>query len=129
MANKTKKDFYTEIKAILEQAEATELVTFCDHEIEMLGKRTKSSGKLTPEQQKNAALMDVIKGILEETDRPMTIKELMADERLGEIKSNQHANSLLIALRRDGVVKSIKDKNGTLFTLGLDAKYFPADSE
>lgn len=129
MANKTKKDFYNEIKAILEQAEATDLVAFCDHEIEMLSKRTKASGKLTPDQQKNAALMDVIETVLTENDRPMTIKELMADERLSEIKSNQHANSLLIAMRRAGTVKSIKDKNGTSFALGLDEKYFPADSE
>ena len=55
MANKTKKDFYNEIKTILEQAEESDLVAFCDHEIEMLSKRTKASGKLTPDQQKNAA--------------------------------------------------------------------------
>ena len=63
MANKktTKREYYELIKSKL--ADNTEIVAFCDHEIELLDNRKKTADgekKLTPKQKENLVLVEKI---------------------------------------------------------------------
>lgn len=121
----TKKEMFTAIRARVE--DDAEMTAFIDHEIELLNSRAGALKKPTAQQIENEALMTAIVDTLEMSDRPLTISELVeaGGDSLAHIKGNQHANSLLIKLRRAGKVKSEKVKNVTYFSIGLDSKYFP----
>ena len=113
----TKREMFTEILNILNEAERPELAEVVQKEIDRLNSRSGPNKKLTEAQQKNIQLMDVIFKELEASDKPMSISQLMADPALADIKSNQHCNSLLIKMRKEGRVQRIEVKDGTVFTI------------
>ena len=113
----TKREMFTEILNILNEAERPELAEVVQKEIDRLNSRSGPNKKLTEAQQKNIQLMDVIFKVLEASDKPMSISQLMADSALADIKSNQHCNSLLIKMRKEGRVQRIEVKDGTVFTI------------
>ena len=113
----TKREMFTEILNILNEAERPELAEVVQKEIDRLNSRSGPNKKLTEAQQKNIQLMDVIFKVLEASDKPMSISQLMADPALADIKSNQHCNSLLIKMRKEGRVQRIEVKDGTVFTI------------
>lgn len=113
----TKREMFTEILNILNEAERSELAEVVQKEIDRLNSRSGPNKKLTEAQQKNIQLMDAIFNVLETNDKPMSISQLMADSTLADIKSNQHCNSLLIKMRKEGRVQRIEVKDGTVFTI------------
>lgn len=113
----TKREMFTEILNILNEAERPDLAEVVQKEIDHLNSRSGPNKKLTEAQQKNIQLMDVIFKVLEANDKPMSISQLMADSALADIKSNQHCNSLLIKMRKEGRVQRIEVKDGTVFTI------------
>ena len=119
MANRkpTKREMFTEILNILNEAEHPELAEVVQKEIDRLNSRSGPNKKLTEAQQKNIQLMEAIFKVLEANDKPMSISQLMADPALADIKSNQHCNSLLIKMRKEGRVQRIEVKDGTVFTI------------
>lgn len=117
----TKREMFTEILNILNEAERPELAEVVQKEIDHLNSRSGPNKKLTEAQQKNIQLMDAIFEVLKNSDKPMSISQLldMKDENaeLAGIKSNQHCNSLLIKMRKEGRVQRIEVKDGTVFTI------------
>ena len=72
----TKKEMFAEIRNRV--ADNAEMVTFIDHEIELLS-RKRTSTKPTKTQIANEALKVRIAEVLGNADEPMTIKEIVGE--------------------------------------------------
>ena len=96
----TKKEMFAQVIAMAQGEEVTvtmeEIVAFAEHEIELLNKKAGSkSKKETANDAENARLMGVIKNVLLNAEKPMTISEIMANnDELGEL-SNQKVSALM----------------------------------
>lgn len=133
MANNkiTKKEYFAIVKDIVEASGAdnkTDIVAFLDHEVELLNKKSGKS-KATPTQAANAVTLNVIKEVLGELDKPVTITELLTDVRLqsytettkdGEkviAMTNQKLSSLMKKLVDAGEVVRTEEKKKAYFSL------------
>ena len=133
MANNkiTKKEYFAIVKDIVEASGAdnkADIVAFLDHEVELLNKKSGKS-KATPTQAANAVTLNVIKEVLGELDKPVTITELLTDVRLqsytettkdGEkviAMTNQKLSSLMKKLVDAGEVIRIEEKKKAYFSL------------
>ena len=115
----TKKEYFAMVAGIVEQANPTnkeELLAFINHEVELLEKKSAKSGQ-TKIQKENVGIMETISAVLTDMDKPVTITELMKDERL-----SAYTNQKLSALIRQmpNVVKTT-DKKRSYFSL-VDTK-------
>ena len=108
---KTKKEMFAELKAIEAVAANEELVTFIDHEIQLLEKKSNSAKKPTKTQIENANLKAEILAYLTEADSPKCIKELQAEiPSLSEL-TNQRITHLLTDLKNaELIVKQYNKK-------------------
>ena len=110
MANKmTKIDYFTLVAEIIKTAEIKnkeDIVAFLNHEVELLKKKSGSS-KSTKTQKVNLSTIAVIKEVLAEQENPVTIGELMEDERLMFYPEEQ----------KDGTIKQRKMTNQKLSSL------------
>lgn len=111
----TKKENFLAIRAIV--ADNADLVAFIDHELELLAKKgSYKSTKPTAKQVANAELKDVIVEVLTDSDRPLSIAELI-DSIEGDF-SNQKMSSLVSALVRDGIVtRTVGAKRQPFFSI------------
>ena len=77
MANKpTKRDYFARLRVLAQND--PELVTFIDHEVELLTKKNASkTGKQTERQKENSDLMTVIYNAME-TEKQYTVSDLIA---------------------------------------------------
>lgn len=133
MANNkiTKKEYFAIVKDIVEASGAdnkADIVAFLDHEVELLNKKSGKS-KATPTQATNAVTLSVIKEVLGELDKPVTITELLTDVRLqsytettrdGEkviAMTNQKLSSLMKKLVDAGEVVRTEEKKKAYFSL------------
>ena len=133
MANNkiTKKEYFAIVKDIVEASGAdnkADIVAFLDHEVELLIKKSGKS-KATPIQAANAVTLNVIKEVLGELDKPVTITELLTDVRLqsytettkdGEkviAMTNQKLSSLMKKLVDAGEVIRTEEKKKAYFSL------------
>ena len=73
----TKREQFEKVMAILEEQEQTELVTFIQHEIELLDKKKSSKKKSDNSEQINE-----IYGYLVKSGRPCKVNELIAEFNL-----------------------------------------------
>lgn len=126
----TKREMFATIRNYFENAVETEIVTtdptktiptdeilnFCDHEIELLSKKSSSGAKPTKIQIENEGHKDNILDILAENDKPMTISDLMEDSRLEGLK-NQRVSALVTQLKKDGLVIRTEVKKKAYFSL------------
>ena len=110
----TKAQMFTAIRAKVIDNE--EMVSFLDHEIELLAKKS-ASKKPTKTQEENEGIKDTIVSVLADFDEGATVSEIIkADNSLGGF-SNQKISSLVNQLVKDGKVKKEIDKNKSLFSL------------
>lgn len=133
MANNkiTKKEYFAIVKDIVEASGAdnkADIVAFLDHEVKLLNKKSGKS-KATPTQAANAVTLNVIKEVLGELDKPVTITELLTDVRLqsytettkdGEkviAMTNQKLSSLMKKLVDAGEVIRTEEKKKAYFSL------------
>lgn len=105
----TKKEYFGMVATVIEQANPEnkeELLAFINHEVELLEKKSTKSGQ-TKTQKENIAIMEVISTVLADMGKPVTITELMKDERL-----SAYSNQKLSALVRQmpNVVKTTEKK-------------------
>ena len=105
----TKKEYFAMVAGIVEQTNPTnkeELLAFINHEVELLEKKSAKSGQ-TKTQKENVGIMETISEVLADMDKPVTITELMKDERL-----SAYSNQKLSALVRQmpNVVKTTEKK-------------------
>jgi hypothetical protein len=116
----TKKDRFVEMRAFFEELERTDLVEFINHEIELLDKKSASkSKKEIANANVNAELMQIVKEVLENTDKAMTVSEVMkANEVLAEL-SNQKVSYLMRTLVENKDVTKFVEKGKSYFRIAF----------
>lgn len=120
MTNKkmTKKEMFAMVMEVVEVSETVnkaEMMDFLAHEIELL-ERKKSSSAKTKSQVENEKIMVSILEELAQSEKPMTVTELMQTESLAGL-SNQKLSALLRLLKEDGKVVKTIDKKKSYFAL------------
>lgn len=133
MADKkmTKREWIEVIKGIVETSgyeDKDGAIAFLDHEAELLAKKSGTS-KETKTQKANAAIKATVLEVLADMGKPVTISELMEDERLTTYEeegkdaikvvkmTNQKLSSLLKQMKDDGAVVRTEDKKKAYFSL------------
>lgn len=118
MANKTKRDYFNELRAIV--ADNADLVGFIDHELELLDNKKNVVRKPTATQLENAGFKAKILAFLAEADEPLTIKAIQENVPALAILSNQRMARLLTDLRGEGKVARTYVKKVAHFALGAE---------
>lgn len=128
MANKkTKKDFYMEMVEIFQELGKGEYVDFCNHQIELLDKKSTGSKGLTKVQQENETIKNMI---LEELakhqgENGITITELLKQSDVlsnyvtveGKNITNQKLSALIKKLVDEKIVSRTTDKKTSYFKI------------
>ena len=114
----TKREYFVEIANFLTENGKDEWAEVVNKEVERLSKTSRSKGKPTANQEANAALKDGIVAYLTTADEPKRINDIAANVDGLSDASNQKLNSLLIQLRKEGLVKRVKIKKDSFFTIG-----------
>jgi DNA-binding transcriptional regulator GbsR (MarR family) len=110
----TKKDYFKMLKELV--GDRPELVSFIDHEIELLTNKASKSSQ-TKTQKENETIKEVIVATLTELGRYVSISEIQdANETLGAL-SNQKISALLKQLVDGGIVKKQIDKKKAYFSV------------
>lgn len=128
MANKkTKKDLYMEMVEIFQELGKGEYVDFCNHQIELLDKKSTGSKGLTKIQKENETIKDMI---LEELakhqgENGITITELLKQSDVlsnyvtveGKNITNQKLSALMKKLVDEKTVSRTTDKKTSYFKI------------
>ena len=119
MANKktTKREYYELIKSKL--ADNADIVAFCDHEIELLDNRKKTTDgekKLTPKQKENLALVATILDNME-IDTIYSISDMQRKIEVCKELTNQKISSLIRQAMSDGTIERVEVKGKAFFKL------------
>ena len=114
----TKREYFVEIANFLTENGKTEWAEVVNKEVERLSKTSHSKSKPTANQEANAALKEGIVAYLTAEDEPKRINDIAANVEGLNDASNQKLNSLLIQLRKEGLVKRVKIKKDSFFTIG-----------
>lgn len=131
MANNkiTKKEYFAIVKDIVEASGAdnkADIVAFLDHEVELLNKKSGKS-KATPTQAANAVTLNVIKEVLGELDKPVTITELLTDVRLQSYTETTKDGEKVIAMtnqKLSSLMKKLVDTDEVVRTEEKKKAYF-----
>ena len=114
----TKREYFVEIANFLTENGKDEWAEVVNKEVERLSKTSHSKSKPTANQEANAALKEGIVAYLTAEDEPKRINDIAANVEGLNDASNQKLNSLLIQLRKEGLVKRVKIKKDSFFTMG-----------
>lgn len=119
MANKktTKREYYELIKSKL--ADNADIVAFCDHEIELLDNRKKTTDgekKLTPKQKENLVLVEKILDNME-VDTIYSISDMQRKIEVCKELTNQKISSLVRQGMSDGTIERVEVKGRAFFKL------------
>jgi hypothetical protein len=126
----TKKEVFGEMRDIFSNMQRDDLVTFVDHELELLAKKSnaRTSG-ITKGQKENEVIKGIIYNELHKLNKPVTITELMnASEVIsqyvtenGNKLTNQKISALLKKLvEEDKTITKVIDKRKTYFSIAND---------
>ena len=125
----TKRDYFNALSEIVKNtkpANSADLLTFIDHEVELLDKKNSyKSSNPTKAQLANEGLKATLLEVMAEVDKPATITELQkADTRLsvdekGETISNQRLSALLRQMIDSGTVVRTTEKKKAYFSLAV----------
>lgn len=110
----TKKEMFGKIMEVC--AENSEIVAFCEHEIELLSKK---NSKSTPSknQVENENIKVAIVEALQVIGKPVTISELQAQNEKMAGYSNQKLSALLKQLVDSQEVVKVTDKKKSYFSI------------
>lgn len=105
----TKKEYFAVLAEVVANSDMENkegALAFINHEVELLEKKSAKSGQ-TKTQKENVGIMETISEVLADIGKPVTITELMKDERL-----SAYSNQKLSALVRQmpNVVKTTEKK-------------------
>ena len=114
----TKREYFVEIANFLTENGKDEWAEVVNKEVERLSKTSHSKSKPTANQEANAALKEGIVAYLTVEGEPKRINDIAANVEGLNDASNQKLNSLLIQLRKEGLVKRVKIKKDSFFTIG-----------
>lgn len=110
----TKKEMFALIATV--NADNTDIVEFCNREIELLNKRV-SSKKPTKVQVANIGLMDAIGEVLGNAEAAMTVGEIIAADARLEGLTSQKMSALLTKMCKDGQVVKTYEKKKAYFSI------------
>lgn len=114
-ANKvTKKDRFNELLAIEAVAQNEDLVSFINHEIELLTRKNAKSGE-SRTQKENAEIKETLIAELATMEKAVTISEFQASNETAKGYSNQKIAALFKQLVEAGRVERIEEKGKALF--------------
>ena len=121
MTKMTKREWFAEIKAIVENAQVDSekkagMVDFIDHEVELLDRKHSKNGQ-TKTQKENVEIMEKIMTALAEVGKPVTITELQAASAEMAEYSNQKLSALLNKLKDNGRVVKTQEKKKSYFSV------------
>jgi hypothetical protein len=113
----TKREMFVAISKVAEVSANEEMMTFINHEIELIDNR-KSKGSRTPTktQKENEGIKDIILETLNNSEVAMTVTEINCTEPLSGY-SNQKISALLYQLMKNGQVKKEKVKKKAYFSI------------
>lgn len=112
----TKKEMFGKLIELAQENERTDLVEFCEREIDLLNKKASASGQ-SKTQAENEKIKVVIAEELTRIARAVTISELIKESEILGQYSNQKLSALLKQMVESGTVTKIVDKKKSLFTI------------
>lgn len=113
----TKRDNFNALLAIPAVAENAQLVSFIEHEIELLDKKNSTDKKPTAQQIANKGVMETIMQVLSENGGLMTVTDVQkSNAALAEL-SNQRISALLRQLKDEHKVERVEDKRKAFFKI------------
>lgn len=114
----TKKEQFAKLYTIVENSTAEnklDLLGFIDHEVELLDKKS-SKTTMTATQKANLEVLNTIRAVMTDTNKAMTISELIKTEPLSGY-TNQKISALMKKLVDSGEVKKTQVKKISYFNL------------
>ena len=119
----TKKDYFEMIKGIC--ADRTDIIDFCNHEIELLSRKNSKSGA-TKTQKENEIVANMLVEELAKVGKPITITDLMntsatiKDYTLenGNNLTNQKISAIFKQLVESQKIVKVVDKKKSYFSIG-----------
>ena len=119
----TKREKFAMVREILEKADRVDLVEFVDHEVELLNRKTTSSGKLTPKQEENEKIKNVIVEVLAKNGDGMTVTQLMKTDELSDHSMNK-LTALVTQLKKEHRIFRFVEKRVTYFRIPTEEDVF-----
>ena len=119
----TKKDYFEMIKGVC--ADRTDIVDFCNHEIELLSRKNSKSGA-TKTQKENEIVANMLVEELAKIGKPITITDLMNTSETvknytlenGNNLSNQKISAIFKQLVDSQKIVKVVDKKKSYFSIG-----------
>ena len=119
----TKKDYFEMIKGVC--ADRTDIIDFCNHEIELLSRKNSKSGA-TKTQKENEIVANMLVEELAKVGKPITITDLMntsatiKDYTLenGNNLTNQKISAIFKQLVESQKIVKVVDKKKSYFSIG-----------
>ena len=119
----TKKDYFEMIKGVC--ADRTDIIDFCNHEIELLSRKNSKSGA-TKTQKENEIVANMLVEELAKVGKPITITDLMntsatiKDYTLenGNNLTNQKISAIFKQLVESQRIVKVVDKKKSYFSIG-----------
>ena len=112
----TKVDRFNQLMALDEVKANADLMAFCEHEIDLLQKKS-SSKKPTKVQEENEVLKNKIVEVLGTFENGATVSEILATGGDFTGMSNQKISALVRQLVLDGTVVKTTDKKKSIFSV------------
>ena len=119
----TKKDYFEMIKGVC--ADRTDIVDFCNHEIELLSRKNSKSGA-TKTQKENEIVANMLVEELAKVGKPITITDLMNTSEIvksytlenGNNLTNQKISAIFKQLVESNKIVKVVDKKKSYFSIG-----------
>lgn len=119
----TKKDYFEMIKGVC--ADRTDIVDFCNHEIELLSRKNSKSGA-TKTQKENEIVANMLVEELAKIGKPITITDLMNTSATvkgytlenGNNLTNQKISAIFKQLVESNRIVKVVDKKKSYFSIG-----------
>ena len=119
----TKKDYFEMIKGVC--ADRTDIVDFCNHEIELLSRKNSKSGA-TKTQKENEIVANMLVEELAKIGKPITITDLMNTSEIvkgytlenGNNLTNQKIRAIFKQLVESNKIVKVVDKKKSYFSIG-----------
>lgn len=125
----TKRDWFEVLKGMVEKsnyADKAGATAFIDHEVELLDKKSGKS-KETKTKKAHGAILDAIKEVLADQTKPVTITEMLTDERLASYEEESKDGTVTIAMtnqKLSSMVKKLVDAGEVIRTEEKKKAYF-----
>jgi len=119
----TKKEMFEMIKGVC--ADRTDIIEFCNHEIELLSRKNSKSGA-TKTQKENEIVANMLVEELTKVGKPITITDLMNTSEIvknytlenGNSLSNQKISAIFKQLVESNRIIKVTDKKKSYFSIG-----------